>query len=65
MFQTLVPRDELESIGIGLTVVKKIVELYGGHVGLESEPGQGTTFFFTFPMMKTVVSESESYVRSE
>jgi signal transduction histidine kinase len=49
IFQTLAPRDEFESTGIGLTVVKKIVELYGGGIWLESEFGQGTTFFFTFP----------------
>jgi signal transduction histidine kinase len=49
IFQTLAPRDEFESTGIGLTVVKKIVELYGGKIWLESELGQGTTFFWTFP----------------
>ncbi|MFH1371776.1 MAG: ATP-binding protein [Planctomycetota bacterium] len=49
IFQTLAPRDEFESTGIGLTVVKKIVEMYGGRIWLESEVGKGTTFFFTFP----------------
>jgi signal transduction histidine kinase len=49
IFQTLAPRDEFESTGIGLTVVKKVIELYGGNIWLESEPGKGTTFFFTFP----------------
>jgi len=49
IFQTLAPRDEFESTGIGLTVVKKIVELYGGKIWLESEVGKGTTFLFTFP----------------
>jgi len=49
IFQTLAPRDEFESTGIGLTVVKKIVELYGGNIWLESEVGKGTTFLFTFP----------------
>jgi signal transduction histidine kinase len=49
IFQTLAPRDEFESTGIGLTVVKKIVELYGGRIWLESEVGKGTTFLFTFP----------------
>ncbi len=49
MFQTLTRRDEIESTGIGLSVVKKIVELRGGTVWVESQVGEGTTFFFTLP----------------
>ena len=49
IFQTLSARDEFESTGVGLTVIKKIVELYSGRVWLESEVGKGTTFFFTLP----------------
>jgi signal transduction histidine kinase/HAMP domain-containing protein len=49
MFQTLTRRDERESTGIGLAVVKKIVELYDGNVWIESEMGKGTTFYFTLP----------------
>lgn len=49
MFQTLVPRDEFESTGAGLTLVKKIVDLCGGRVWVESEAGQGSTFHFTYP----------------
>lgn len=49
MFQTLSPRDKFESTGVGLTVVKKIVELYGGRVWVESEVGKGSAFFFTIP----------------
>jgi len=55
MFQTLAPRDEFESTGVGLTVIKKIVEMYGGQVWLESQPGQGSTFLFTFPKQKEEV----------
>ena len=49
MFQTLSATDAFESTGVGLTVVKKIVEMYGGGIWLESEVGAGTTFYFTFP----------------
>jgi two-component system sensor kinase FixL len=49
IFQTLNPRDEFESTGVGLTLVKKIVEMYGGQIWIESQVGQGSTFFFTFP----------------
>lgn len=49
LFQTLRPRDEVEATGIGLSVVKKLVESQGGRVWLESAPGEGTTFRFTYP----------------
>lgn len=49
IFQTLQPRDQFESTGVGLTIVKRIVELYGGTVGIDSTPGQGSTFWFTLP----------------
>ena len=40
---------EIESTGIGLTVVKKIIDSYGGKIWVESKLGEGTTFFFTNP----------------
>ena len=47
LFQTLNPRDRVESTGVGLAIVKKIVEQCGGQVWVESVPGQGSTFFFS------------------
>jgi len=49
IFQTLQSRDSLESTGVGLTIVKKIVEERGGTISVESEAGKGTTFCFTVP----------------
>ncbi|CAM2733511.1 two-component sensor histidine kinase [Legionella steigerwaltii] len=49
VFQTLKSRDELESTGIGLSIVKKIVESQGGKVMVQSQVGHGTTMSFTWP----------------
>lgn len=49
IFQTLQPRDDIESTGIGLSLVRKIIEQRGGEVGVESAPGNGACFFFTWP----------------
>ena len=47
MFKRLERSDDDGGTGAGLTFVRKIVQRHGGHVWLESEPGAGTTFFFT------------------
>jgi two-component system, LuxR family, sensor kinase FixL len=49
VFQRLNSADEIEGTGIGLALVKKIVEGMGGSVDLTSELGQGSTFSFTWP----------------
>lgn len=58
IFQTLSPRDKRESIGIGLAIVKKIVDAYGGKVWVESELGRGSTFFFTLLKYESEVIEN-------
>lgn len=49
IFQTLVGQEDLKGTGIGLTIVKKILESRGGSVSVESELGKGSTFSFTWP----------------
>ena len=49
MFQTLKPRDQVEGSGMGLALVKKIVERQGGQVSVDSTPGKGAAFRFTWP----------------
>ncbi len=54
IFQTLQARDTKESTGIGLTIVKKIIEEQGGKISLDSNEGRGTTFRFTWPKMPRI-----------
>lgn len=54
IFQTLRPRDQVESSGMGLALVKRIVENRGGRVGVESSVGHGATFRFTWPVQTLV-----------
>jgi len=58
MFQTLQPRDKVDSTGIGLALVRKIVESRGGRTWVESMPGSGARFHVTWPKASSAQSAS-------
>lgn len=63
IFETLENARTYESTGVGLAIVKKILSNYKGNIWLESNPGEGTTFFFTLPN-KRIISQTELPVQA-
>jgi len=47
----------VEGTGLGLAITKRLVELHGGHLGLESQQGMGTCFYFTLPCVAGLEAE--------
>ena len=54
-FQRLQQSKTTEGTGLGLAITKRLVELQGGNLGIDSQPGNGSCFYFTLPLVPTFV----------
>jgi signal transduction histidine kinase len=62
MFLTLKPRDQVEGSGMGLAMVRKNIEVFGGKLSLESADGKGSVFRFTWPKHQKISEKPHEYL---
>ncbi len=60
LFHTLNEVKDAEGTGVGLTIVKRIIENHNGRIWVESEPGAGATFYFTLPKKVEAYGQNET-----
>lgn len=64
LFATLKPRDDVEGSGMGLAIIKKLVERYDGSISVASKIGEGTTFTFTWPLNMTTLADVRPFTKA-